>query len=74
MNKKQAAVGKYFSDILKSVGLALVLFSGLGMALQRKEAILNLTLTISMGVIGGLFIIAGAIIVLHSTDNDEDGK
>ena len=70
MKKKTEALGKYFADLLRTAGLALVLFSGLGLALRRDEALDHLPITITFGVIGGILIFSGATIVLISTLDD----
>ena len=67
MKKKKEAVGKYFADLLRTIGTALVLFAGLGLAFGRKEALANLPLTVACCVIGGVFIFSGVIVVLIST-------
>lgn len=67
MKKKYEAVGKYLADLLRTAGLALVLFSGLGLALKRAEAIDHLTITIAFGVVGSAMVVLGAVIVLIST-------
>ncbi|EGR2699430.1 hypothetical protein DUG79_19280 [Vibrio parahaemolyticus] len=67
MKKKYEAVGKYLADLLRTAGLALVLFSGLGLALKRAEAIDHLPITIAFGVVGAAMIVLGSVIVLIST-------
>ncbi|WP_422452225.1 hypothetical protein [Endozoicomonas sp. ALC066] len=70
MNKKKEAVGKYFADFLRTVGSALLLFSGLGIALDRTEAVNNLLETVASGVLGAVMLFLGFVIVLYSAKED----
>lgn len=67
MKKKGEAVGKYLADLLRTIGTAMLLFSGFGLALDREEALTKLPETIAFAFVGILFVVAGALIVLLST-------
>lgn len=71
MNKKKEAVGKYIADFLRTIGSAMGLFAGLGIVLDRPEALNNLLATVTIGFIGAILVIIGTIIVLLSTQQED---
>lgn len=70
MQKKKEAVGKYFADFLRTTGIALTLFSGLGLLFSRAEVLNNIVYTVALLVLGIVFVVAGALVVLTSTLDD----
>ncbi len=71
MKHKAEAFAKYVADFLRTIGIALILFSGIGIMFERAEAMTNLANAVTIGVLGFVFVVAGGIIVLISTIEKE---
>lgn len=70
MNKRQEAVGKYIADFVRTLGIGLMLFAIIGIAMDREEVLANIAGTVTFLVIGGVLVVVGVIIVLLSTISD----
>ena len=71
MKQKVEAFAKYVADFLRTVGIALILFSGIGIMFERAEAMANLAQAVTIGILGFVFVVAGGVLVLISTIDKE---